>query len=94
MAEDSSHRGPADGVQSGGGSFFAQFTGNAAAQANGFSNFRKLGLGQGQTGQFTAGAQTGGQTSTIQGLPQNQTSVPVLPNYLGLPSRIRSAFDR
>jgi len=75
-------------IQAGGGSFFAQYTGNAAAQANAFFNFKGLGAGVGQTGQYTAGVLGAGQTSTAQGLPQNQTSGPVLSNYLGLPFRI------
>jgi hypothetical protein len=75
-------------IQAGGGSFFAQWTGNAAAQANRFFNFAGLGRGVGQTGQFTAGALTGGQVSVPEGLPQTQTSAPMLPNYLGLPFRI------
>ena len=75
-------------IQAGGGSFFAQWTGNAAAQANRFFNFRGLGRGVGQTGQYTQGALTGGQTSVPEGLPQNQTSAPELPNYLGLPFKI------
>jgi hypothetical protein len=75
-------------IQAGGGSFFAQFTGNPAALANQFYNFGGLGFGQGQTGQSTAGVLTGGQTSKVQGLPQTQVSAPVIPNYLGLPFRI------
>jgi hypothetical protein len=75
-------------IQAGGGSFFAQWTGNAAAQANRFFNFAGLGRGVGQTGQYTAGELTGGQVSTPAGLPQTQTSAPMLPNYLGLPFRI------
>jgi len=76
-------------IQAGGGSFFAQFTGNAAAQAFPFFNFRGLGPGVGQTGQYNAGVlSTASQTGTVQGLPQNQTSAFMLPNYLGLPFRI------
>ncbi len=76
-------------IQAGGGSFFANFTGNAAAQA--FANqynFGGLGTGHGQSGKYTQGTLTGGQTSTAQGLPQNQTSAPVLSNYLGVPFKI------
>jgi len=75
-------------IQAGGGSFFAQWTGNAAAQANRFFNFKGLGRGVGQTGQYTQGGLTGGQTSSEAGLPQNQTSAPELPNYLGIPFKI------
>lgn len=75
-------------IQAGGGSFFAQWTGNAAAQSNRFFNFQGLGKGQGQTGEYTAGELTGGQTAKERGLPQSQNSAPVLPNYLGLPFRI------
>jgi hypothetical protein len=75
-------------IQAGGGSFFANFTGNVNALSNKFYNWNGLGIGHGQTGQYTQGAQTGGQTSTQEGLPQMQTSAPVLPNYLGLPFRI------
>jgi hypothetical protein len=75
-------------IQAGGGSFFANWTGNVNVHSNQFWNNGGLGLGQGQTGQYTQGALTGGQTSTQTGLPQMQTSAPVLPNYLGLPFRI------
>jgi len=75
-------------IQAGGGSFFAQFFGNANELSKPFFNYGNLGFGQGQTGQYTAGALTGGQTSTSAGLPQTQRSGPVLPNYLGLPFRI------
>lgn len=75
-------------IQAGGGSFFAQWTGNAAAQGNQFYNYSGMGFGTGQTGQYTNGSLSGGQTSTVQGLPQNQNSAPVLPGYLGLPFRI------
>jgi hypothetical protein len=47
-----------------------------------------MGFGTGQTGQYTAGALSGGQTSTVEGLPQKQASAPNLPGYLGLPFRI------
>jgi hypothetical protein len=76
-------------IQAGGGSFFQAFTGNAAAQAfAGQYNQGGLGQGLGQQGQYNAGALTGGQTSTAQGLPQNQKSAPTLLNYLGLNFRI------
>lgn len=76
-------------IQAGGGSFFGSWTGNAAARGyQGLYNFQGLGQGLGQTGQFTQGALTGGTVSTPQGLPQNQTSAPVIPNYLGIPFRI------
>jgi hypothetical protein len=75
-------------IQAGGGSFFAQFTGNANELSKPFFNYGNLAFGQGQTGQYTQGQQTGGQTSTAAGLPQTQRSGPVLPNYLGLPFRI------
>jgi hypothetical protein len=39
-------------IQAGGGSFFAQFTGNPAVKGNNFYNFGGLGPGQGQTGQY------------------------------------------
>lgn len=76
-------------IMSGGGSFFANWTGNAAAQAfMGQYNYRGLGPGLGQTGQYTNGTLTGGQTSTAAGLPQTQTSAPQLPNYLGMTFKI------
>jgi hypothetical protein len=75
-------------IQAGGGSFFANWTGNPNSLGNKFYNFNGLGAGQGQQGRYQNGTQTGGQTSTPQGLPQNQNSGPVLPNYLGLPFRI------
>lgn len=75
-------------IQAGGGSFFAQFTGDPSEKSKPFFNYGNLGFGQGQTGQYTQGALTGGQTSTSAGLPQTQRSGPVLPNYLGLPFRI------
>ena len=75
-------------IQAGGGSFFANWTGNAAAQSNMFYNFGGMGFGTGQSGQYTQGQLTGGQISTPEGIPQNMTSAPVLPNYLGLPFKI------
>jgi len=75
-------------IQAGGGSFFAQFTGNPNELSKPFFNYGNLGFGQGQTGQYTQGGQTGGQTATSAGLPQTQRSGPTLPNYLGLPFRI------
>lgn len=76
-------------LAAGGGSFFGQFTGKANAQAYaGQYNYGGLGQGLGQTGQYSAGNLTGGQTATVQGLPQNQSSAPVLPGYLGIPFRI------
>ncbi len=53
-----------------------------------FYNINGQGFGQGQTGQYTQGALTGGQTSTPEGLPQRQQSSAVLPGYLGLPFQI------
>ncbi len=75
-------------IQAGGGSFFANWSGNAAEKGNKFYNWHGLGLGQGQQGQYKSGAETGGQTSKTEGLPQRQQSGPELPNYLGLPFRI------
>lgn len=75
-------------IQAGGGSFFANFTGQPNELSKPFYNFGNLGFGQGQTGRYTQGALSGGQTSTPEGLPQTQKSGPVLPNYLGLPFRI------
>jgi hypothetical protein len=73
-------------IQAGGGSFFAQFTGNPAVQGNNFYNFGGLGLGQGQTGQYTNGNLTGGEVSQPEaGNYQRMQSAPILPNYLGLP---------
>lgn len=51
----------------------------AAAQGNQFYNFGGQGFGVGQQGS---------NITTAEGLPQNQTSAPILPNYLGLPFRI------
>jgi hypothetical protein len=76
-------------IQAGGGSFFAQWTGNPNVLGNKFYNFGGLGMGQGQTGQYTNGNLTGGEVSqATSGNYQNMTSAPVLPNYLGLPFRI------
>lgn len=75
-------------IQAGGGSFFANWTGNAAVLSNLFYNFGGLGYGQGQGGQYTQGQLTGGQISKPEGVPQRQTSAPMLPNYLGLPFKI------
>jgi hypothetical protein len=75
-------------IQAGGGSFFANWAGNPAAQANTFYNWAGTGQGVGQNGKYGAGILNGGETSTAAGLPQNQHSAPVLPNYLGLPFRI------
>jgi hypothetical protein len=75
-------------IQAGGGSFFANWSGNAASQGNKFYNDNGLGLGQGQQGKYQNGALTGGQTSHQAGLPQRQDSAFQLPNYLGLPFRI------
>jgi hypothetical protein len=75
-------------IQAGGGSFFANWTGQAAQLSNMFYNFGGLGYGQGQSGQYTQGALTGGQISKAEGMPQRQTSGPMLPNYLGLPFKI------
>jgi hypothetical protein len=60
-------------IQAGGGSFFAQFNGNPAAQAyQGFYNNKGLGQGLGQT----AGNITGPES-----LPQNQNSSFQIPGY-------------
>jgi hypothetical protein len=73
-------------IQAGGGSFFAQFTGNPAVQGNPFYNFGGLGTGHGQTGQYTGGALTGGEVADpAAGNYQRMTSAPMIPNYLGLP---------
>jgi hypothetical protein len=76
-------------IQAGGGSFFANFTGNLAVQGNNFANFNGMGFGKGQTGTYTAGVPdaAGGEGSTVN-MPQHRTSAPVLPGYLGLPFRI------
>lgn len=75
-------------IQAGGGSFFANFTGNLAAQSNAWYNFNNLGLGHGQTTGYTAGVPTSGSESPTGLPPQQRTSAPVLPSYLGLPFRI------
>ena len=76
-------------IQAGGGSFFAQWTGNPAVQGNKFYNNGGLGLGIGQTGQYTNGQLTGGEVSNAtSGNYQNMSSAPQLPGYLGLPFRI------
>lgn len=75
-------------IQAGGGSFFANWTGNVASQSNQFYNFGGLGFSQGQSGQYTGGQLTGGQISRPEGIPQHMTSAPILPSYLGLPFRI------
>lgn len=75
-------------IQAGGGSFFANWSGNPASQSNKFYNFNGLGQGEGQQGQYKGGALTGGQVSQQAGLPQRQDSAFQLPSYLGLPFRI------
>jgi hypothetical protein len=75
-------------IQAGGGSFFAQWTGNPAVQGNNFYNYGGMGQGTGQTGQYQNGQLVGGQTSTTSGLPQQQKSAFQLPSYLGLPFKI------
>lgn len=75
-------------IQAGGGSFFANWSGNPASLGNKFFNNNGLGLGQGQQGKYTNGSQSGGQTSRPDGLPQRQDSAMQLPNYLGLPFKI------
>jgi hypothetical protein len=76
-------------IQAGGGSFFANWTGNPAVEGNKFYNFQGLGFGTGQTGQYTQGALTGGDPADPKaGLYQRMTSGPVLPGYLGLPFKI------
>lgn len=75
-------------IQAGGGSFFANFAGNLAAQSNNWYNFGGLGFGHGQTSGYTAGAPTSGSEASTVNMPQNRTSAPVLPSYLGLPFKI------
>lgn len=76
-------------IQAGGGSFFAQFTGNPAVQGNPFYNFGGLGFGQGQTGQYQNGTLNGGEVANATaGNYQRMQSAPILPSYLGLPFRI------
>jgi hypothetical protein len=75
-------------IQSGGGSFFANWTGNVAVQSNQFYNFGGLGQGTGQSGTYAPALSPGGQISKQEGIPQQMTSAPVIPNYLGLPFRI------
>jgi hypothetical protein len=76
-------------LAAGGGSFFGHFTGKADAKAfAGQYNAGGLGQGLGQTGTTTQGVLNGGQQSTVQGLPQNQNTAPVLPGYFGIPFRI------
>jgi hypothetical protein len=76
-------------LTAGGGSFFANWTGNAAAQSlAGQYNNGGLGHGLGQTGTYSAGKLTGGAQASNAGLPQNQNSAPVLPSYLGMNFRI------
>jgi hypothetical protein len=78
-------------IVNGGGSFFANWTGNAAAQAyKGVYNFNGLGQGVGNSPLYKGGQlqATPGTPGTQQGMPQDQTSAPVLPSYLGLSFRI------
>jgi hypothetical protein len=76
-------------MQAGGGSFFANFTGNAAVLGNPFWNNQGLGFSQGQSGTYVNGVlQPSSENGNVGGLPQRQTSAPVLPNYLGLPFKI------
>jgi hypothetical protein len=76
-------------MQAGGGSFFANFTGNAAVLGNKFWNNQGLGFSQGQSGTYSQGnLEAGSQNGNVNTLPQQQTSAPVLPNYLGLPFKI------
>jgi hypothetical protein len=76
-------------IQAGGGAFFANFTGNLAAQQNNWYNFGGLGQGHGATSTYTGGVvDPTSPEGNIATMPQNRTSAPVLPNYLGLPFRI------
>jgi hypothetical protein len=76
-------------IQAGGGSFFANFTGNPAQLGNKFYNYNGLGMGQGQLGQYPNGQLSGGEVSTPEsGNYQQMNSAPMLPNYLGIPFRI------
>jgi len=76
-------------IQSGGGSFFANWNGNVAVKGNPFYNFQGLGQGQGQTGQYANGNVTGGEHADPNaGNYNHMTSAPILPSYLGLPFRI------
>ena len=75
-------------IQSGGGSFFANWQGQVAVKGNPFYNFNGLGFGQGQTGQYTAGAVAGEHADPNAGNYNHMTSAPILPSYLGLPFRI------
>jgi hypothetical protein len=67
-------------IQAGGGSFFANFTGNPAQLGNKFYNNNGFGLGQGQLGQYTQGQLTGGEVSD-----------PTAGNYQNMNSGFRSA---
>jgi len=78
-------------LAAGGGSFFANWTGNAAAQSRGgLNNFKGLGPGAGQITVYRQGEPQAipGTGGTPEGLPQNQTSAPELPSYFGLNFKI------
>lgn len=63
-------------IQNGGGNFFANFSGNNAAQKTNFYNFNGLGLGNGQKTVATGGVQSA--PTTAADLPQNLTSAPLV----------------
>tara|TARA_R110002020_G_scaffold268819_4_gene484147 strand:- start:23947 stop:25242 length:1296 start_codon:yes stop_codon:yes gene_type:complete len=75
-------------LASGGGSFFANYSGNAAGSAP-WSNGPQGSLGMGN-GQFTvpAGAQSGDLASALNEYSQVTTSAPTLPGYFPYPLRI------
>ena len=75
-------------LAAGGGSFFGQFTGQVGKAYQGQYNWNGLGQGLGQTGQYSNGQLVGGQQATVEGLPQKQTTAPVIPGYMGIPFRI------
>lgn len=79
-------------LASGGGTFFASWTGNAATRAPwDNSNQNKLGLSSGQkllTPNSQGGNPSGSVLSALEEYSQTMTSAPQLPSYFNLPLRI------
>ncbi len=82
-------------LESGGGTFFASWTGSPNQQSPwGNSSQGGLGIGVGQniiagpSGSGGGNAASGAQATGVLGYPQTMNSAPQLPSYLGVPLRI------
>jgi len=82
-------------LANGGGTFFANWTGNPNGQAP-WANSSQGGLGvspgqsivAGPSGSSTAGTPNGTRATGVLGFPQDINSAPVIPSYFNLPMRI------